>query len=62
MSCFDNKCEWVSGCCIFDCFIGFYGDFCLKNCSMGCDGVCNWDIGICFIGCKWGFYGDICVN
>lgn len=61
-TCLENRCQRQSGNCVLDCPIGFYGDFCSKNCSTGCQGACNRDTGICTTGCKPGFYGDVCDN
>lgn len=42
-----------------ECFVGFYGEFCFKECNCENGGICDYVMGICC--CVLGFVGFICV-
>lgn len=45
--------------CMEECFVGFYGEFCFKECNCENGGICDYVMGICC--CVLGFVGFICV-
>lgn len=42
-----------------ECPVGHYGDSCLSNCSVNCDGTCDMITGYCKQ-CKEGWAGNKC--
>ena len=46
-----------------ECYLGFYGEGCVNNCSehcLGADNSCHHVTGTCDLGCDPGYLGALC--